>query len=136
MFQFPLYNPYTPVLLIVQLFGVKMQAFEALLNGRTWEQLTDQDEIVLGMGLACELDTLEDVAQMFGFKEELVRLTRNGRAPAESYKLLTAKEDAAKVYDSKIDSNPNIKILIESLQKGNDELDELTGSSEDSEQAA
>lgn len=135
MFQFPVYNPHTAVLAVINLFATKLTAYEALLNGRTFGELEDQDEVLLGLAIASELDTLMDVAERFGFSDEMVKLSRNGRTPSQSYKTLQAVRDAAKLYDEKIDGNANITVLLETLKTGNDELDKLVAPSEQ-EQAA
>lgn len=135
MFKLPLYNPYTPALAVIERFSAKLSAFSVLLNGRTFGELEDADEVLLGLAIASELDTLVDVAEKFGFVDELFQLSRNGQTPLESYKTHQAARDAAKLYDTKLDANANISAFVKSRQECNEELEKLVAPSEQ-EQAA
>lgn len=135
MFQLPVYNPHTPVLEIIELFSLKAEAFRALLNGRTFGELEDQDEVLLGLAIASELYILLRVADKFDFAQSMLKMSSNGRTPVELHKTIQAIHDAAKLFGDKLDANANISALIKSLQDGNEELEKLTAPSEQ-EQAA
>lgn len=135
MFQLPVYDPHKPVLETIEFFSLKLTAFKALLNGRTFGELEDSDEVLLGLAIASELDTLLNIAAKFGFAQSMVNMSRNGDTVVGLHNTIQAVRDATKLFGDKLDANANISALIKSLQDGNEELEKLVAPSEQ-EQAA